>query len=326
MPTVAPYDFDEFVQHAGFVYDEPVIALVDGTVVFPVQGITHHVHGGLLSAEISQDKKSLLTGGEDGKVFRVTQNEVEPVSHRDGQWIDTLAAGPGKAVAYASGRTVWVMNDGTETEFQHPRAVEGVAFAPKGLRIACARYNGVTLHWCVGKAAPVELEWNGAHTGVVWSADGKYIVSTMAENALHGWRLDQKATGEGRHMRMTGYPAKPTSLSWSAKGKWLASSGANAAICWPFSGKDGPMGKSPKELVTRGDCLVTCVACHPVEPVVAIGYSDGMIMLGTIEDEREVLLRRPGKGKISTLCWDAAGKRLMFGSEEGEAGLVDITG
>ena len=80
----------------------------------------------------------------------------------------------------------------------------------------------------------------------------------MQENALHGWKL-----ADAKHMRMTGYPAKVKSLSWSAKGKWLASSGAPAAIVWPFQGKDGPMGKAPLELGTRGDTMVTCVACHP---------------------------------------------------------------
>ncbi|MGO8126994.1 hypothetical protein ACC728_39845, partial [Rhizobium ruizarguesonis] len=50
---------------------------------------------------------------------------------------------------------------------------------------------------------------------------------------------------EARHMRMTGDHSKVKSLSCSFKGKWLASSGAPAAIVWPFQGKDGPMGKAP---------------------------------------------------------------------------------
>ena len=124
--------------------------------------------------------------------------------------------------------------------------MEGIAFAPKGMRVACARYQGVSLHWVAGQAKPVDLHWDGAHTGVTFSPDGRYIVTTMVENALHGWRLDNVKTAEGTHMRMTGYPAKPKSLSWSRKGRFLASSGAQAAICWPFSGKQGPMGQAPQ--------------------------------------------------------------------------------
>ena len=214
--------------------------------------------------------------------MRVTVDGAELVTEQPRKWIDVVASGPNGSVGFASGRTVWVVTQDTLKQFDHERAVEGISFAPKGMRIACARYNGVSLHWVAGQAPPVDLPWDGAHTGVIWSPDGKYIVTTMAENALHGWRLDNKKPAEGAHMRMTGYPAKPKSLSWSSKGKWLASSGAQAAIFWPFAGKDGPMGKSPKELGTRGDSMVTQVACHPTEDVVAIGYADGMVMAAKI--------------------------------------------
>jgi WD40 repeat protein len=127
-------------------------------------------------------------------------------------------------------------------------------------------------------------------------------------------------------MRMTGYPAKVKSWSWSVKGKWLATSGAPAAIVWPFSGKDGPMGKAPKELGTRGDAMVTAVACHPAEEVVAVGYADGMILACRIGDQNEALLRRGGKGAITSIDWDRSGIRLAFGSETGDCGVVDISG
>jgi hypothetical protein len=41
-------------------------------------------------------------------------------------------------------------------------------------------------------------------------------------------------------MRMSGYPSKTRSFSWSGDGKWLATSGAEAAIIWPFESKEGP--------------------------------------------------------------------------------------
>ena len=327
MATVAPYDFDEHVELATFVDNAPAFALVDGAVHFPlaIEKIVQ-ANDGLLCAQPAPDGKSIVTGGEDGRVMRVSESSATLIAEQPRKWIDVVACGPNGAVGFASGRTAWVNTADTEKQFDHERAVEGIAFAPKGMRIACARYNGVSLHWMAGNAAPVNLHWDGAHTGIIFSPDGKFIVTTMAENALHGWRLDDKKTADGKHMRMTGYPAKPKSLSWSVKGKWLASSGAQAAICWPFSGKEGPMGKAPKELGTRGDSMVTQVACHPSEDVVAIGYADGMVMAVRIEDAGEALLRRPGKGSISSLGWDKGGTRLVFGSEEGEAGLIDVAG
>ncbi|TIW26158.1 MAG: WD40 repeat domain-containing protein, partial [Mesorhizobium sp.] len=95
--------------------------------------------------------------------------------------------------------------------------VEGLAFSPKGMRFGVARYNGATLHFPAADGKPVELDWAGAHTGITFSPDGAFLVTTMQENALHGWKL-----ADGKHMRMSGYPGKVKSLSWSAKGKWLA--------------------------------------------------------------------------------------------------------
>ncbi len=326
MPTIAPYDFGEHVELAAFVDDAPSFALADGTIRFPVNSdAVAEAHDGLLSATLSLDAKSIVSGGEDGRVVRTSADGLSTVvAVQERKWIDVVACGPNGAVGFASGRTAWTATADRIAEFPHERAVEGLAFAPKGMRLACARYNGVSLHWVAGQSSPVSLDWDGAHTGVTFSPDGKYVVTTMAENALHGWRLDGKG-GEGRHMQMRGYPAKPKSLSWSPKGKWLASSGAQAAICWPFSGRDGPMGKNPLELGTRGDSMAVEVAFHPAADVLAIGYADGMVMLVKADDSSEVLLRRPGKGAVSSLGWDRAGNRLAFGTEEGEAGVISIS-
>jgi hypothetical protein len=85
------------------------------------------------------------------------------------------------------------------------------------------------------------------------------------------------------------------------------------------------MGKAPAELGTRGDAMVTNVACHPAEEIVAIGYNDGMVLVARIADQKEVLLRRPGKGAITSMAWDSEGKRIVFGSDAGDCGVIDIS-
>jgi len=321
MPTLAPLDLDAHCLLAGFVADNAFFALADGSVHWLGDGRQAvAANDGMTSAAIAIDGRSLVTGGEDGRVCRVNvKGEVEEIAAIGRKWITALACGPQNAVAFASGRTMFAKSGKDLRQFEHQRSVEGVAFAPKGLRIAIARYNGVTLHWPETQSAPVELEWKGAHNSVTFSPDGRYVITAMQENALHGWRL-----ADGQHLRMSGYPAKVKSWSWAAKGYWLATSGAAAAIIWPFTGKDGPMGKAPLELGTRADALVTAVSCHPEEDVVAIGFNDGMILFVRFADQKEVLLRRPGKSAVCSLNWDAAGRRLAFGTEGGECGLIDI--
>ncbi len=324
MPTVAPFDLDGHCIAATFIEDVPVFALADG-VVHRLEGghKWSELHDGLLCADVSRDCKTLVTGGEDGRVLRVgTDWEPSEIADIGNKWITAVASGPGGVASFASGRTAYaVLGDGMVKEIAHPRTVEDVAFAPKGIRLAIARYNGATLHYPASSGRPAELEWAGAHTGIDFSPNGDFLITTMQENALHGWKLSN-----GRHMRMTGYPAKAKSWSWSTKGRWLATSGAPSAIVWPFTGKDGPMGKSPRELGTRGNSLVTAVCCHPEEEVVAVGYSDGMVLACRIADGNEVVLRRSGKSAISTMCWDKAGLRIAFGTESGDCGVIDISG
>ena len=321
MPTLARRDQGSHAEAVGFVGDEPAFAMADGRV--DLNGLRDVHEGGLLAAVLALDGSALVTGGEDGRVCAVAADGVREIASRSGKWIDVLAAGPAGSVGFASGRTAWLVDaKGAQSEFTCERAIEGLAFAPKGQRLLCARYGGVSLFFA-GNPKGAELLWDGAHTGVTVSPDGKYVVTTMQEPALHGWRLGGKGDP---HMRMTGYPSKVRSLAWSPGGRWLATSGASSAVCWPFAGK-GPQGQAPKQLGDRADRLVVRVACHPKADVVAIGYDDGMIMLVRMEDAGEVLLKRPGEGdgpEISALSFDRAGDRLAFGTAGGEAGVISL--
>lgn len=323
MATVQDLPFDAFVVEAAFLGQTAAFALGDGTVRL-VSGDAEtrtDVHAGaILAAAPSADGRRLVTGGDDGLVAATdAAGTTARIAERPRKWIDHVAAGSGDSVAFVTGRQVHVrFGDGRERSLDLPRAAGGVAFAPKGTRLAIARYDGVTLWWPATEAAPVGLEWKGAHLAATFSPDGRFVVTAMQDSALHGWRL-----ADGKDMRMSGYPSKPRSMSWSAKGRFLATSGANAAILWPFQAKDGPMGKPPLQLGAR-EVLATRVACHPRDEMLAVGYQDGMILAVRFADAEEALLRRPGGGPVSALAWDGPGRRLAFGTETGAAGIVDV--
>lgn len=325
MPSIAAYEFSDFVETACFLNDRPAFALADGTLRLPAGGekaLTLH-EGGLLSAVYDGFGRRLLSGGEDGRVVATADGEsAEELASIGRKWISAVAGGPNGAVGFASGRSAYVLAAKSPLkELPHPRTVEGLAFSPKGLRIATAHYDGASLFFPATDAEPTMLGWKGAHLDATFSPNGRFLVTAMQENALHGWRVE-----DGKHMRMTGYPSKVKDWSWSAKGKFLATSGAPAAILWPFSGKEGPMGKAPLELGTRGDSMVTAVACHPAEDMLAIGYADGMILAVRFADSKEALIRRGGASPVRTMAWDGKGRMLVFGAENGEAGVVDIAG
>jgi len=326
MPTLQPFPFGAFVVGAAFLDDRAAFALGDGTVRIvdgpAAEGVKVHT-GPILATARTLDGAALITGGDDGTVMQVTADgAVTERASYPGRWIDQVATGPQGAIALGAGkRAVVLLADGKHKSFEHARTVAGLAFAPKGFRLAVARYNGVSLWWINTDAPVTELTWNGAHMGVTFSPDGKYLISSMQENALHGWRLP-----EADHLRMTGYPAKPRSLSWSPRGRYLATSGSESAVVWPFLTKDGPQGKPPLQLANRGDPMVTRVAFHPREDVLAVGYRDGVVALAPIDGRRPQLLREGDDSPVSALLWDDRGRRLAFGTEAGAAGLIDLQG
>ena len=315
-------DAGAHVSAIAFLGDTAAFALGDGCVLLWNNGAEHRVEvhpgGSVLCAAC--DGKRLVTGGDDGRVA-VTgpDGSSKTFAETGGVWIDSLALHPSGGVAWSAGKHVTARDGkGREKSLTAPTSARGLAFAPKGYRLAIAHYNGVTLWFPNLETAPEPLEWKGSHLDVTWSPDGRFVVSTMQENALHGWRLQP----DRGHMKMSGYPSKTRSLSWSPDGKELATSGADAVIAWPFDSREGPMGKQPRELGVRS-AHVTQVAFHPRLPILAAGYEDGcMLLIRTIDGSE--LLARPAvrKSRITALSWDRTGRQLAFGCQDGAGGVL----
>ena len=277
------------------------------------------VHGGVILATVG-DGARIVSGGDDGKIVATTAaGEMRTLaSDPKDRWIDHVALAPDGAVAWSAGKSAFVQGKELR-EFEAPSTVGGLGFLPKGFRLAVAHYNGASL-WFPNapQAAPEKLEWKGSHLGVTVSPDGRFLVTTMQEPMLHGWRLADR-----KHMRMSGYAARVTSFGWTAGGEWLATSGAPQLILWPFQGKDGPMGKEPR-LLAPSEHRVGVVACHPKQGIVAAGYGDGMVLIVRIGDGAEILAKKPGDAPVTALGWSADGLLLAWGTESGEAGIVDL--
>jgi WD40 repeat protein len=278
------------------------------------------VHDGAILATAA-DGKRVASGGDDGKLAATnakgeTRTLAADAKHR---WIDHVALGRGGAVAWSAGKTAFVQGK-EQRELEVPSTVGGLAFLPKGFRLAVAHYNGATLWFPNATGAAAEkLEWKGSHLGATVSPDGRFLVTSLQEPMLHGWRL-----ADGKHMRMSGYATRVTSLAWTADGDWLVTSGATQLILWPFQGKDGPMGKEPR-LLAPSDHRVTTVAAHPGQAIVATGFDHGMILLIRVADGAEILARKPAAAPVTALGWSADGQLLAFGTEDGDAGMIDLS-
>lgn len=321
---VTPVSATAHVAACAWLKDAAAFALADGAVLLARGGETRasaaHPNAGILVA--ASDGERLVTGGDDGRIA-VTgpDGSTHTLAETGGAWVDALALHPSGAVAWSAGKRVTARDDkGRERTTDAPSSARGLAFAPKGYRLAMAHYGGATLWFPNLETRPELLDWKGSHLDVTWAPDGRFVVTSMQENALHGWRL----LPDRGNMRMSGYPAKTRSLSWSHDGRWLATSGADAVVIWPFDTKDGPMGKPPREAGVR-PARVGRVAFHPRSLVLATGYEDGCILLLRLTDAAEILVRHPVEGSaVTALAWDKGGRRLAFGCGDGQAGLLAL--
>ena len=309
---------------AHWIGGECWFALGDGSVLIaPREGEARRIsahEGAILCAAAHPDGRRLVTGGDDGRLSIVTADGAEQLADLR-KWVEHIAASAvSQAIVAGVGKQAVVFRDGKEAHrFDHASTVGGLALDAKGRRLAVSHYGGATLRYVLmADDKGAQLNWAGSHLAVTMSPDADYVITAMQENALHGWRLPEKID-----LRMDGYPAKTRSFSWDKRGRWLATSGAQSAIVWPFVGKLGPQGKAPLQPGER-EALVTAVAFHPSEETLAIGYADGAAIVVRFADQLGMELDEPGEGAVTALAWSGDGRRIAIGDEAGRGAIVDV--
>jgi len=292
-------------------------------------------HDGV-SLEIAADADAhgFISSGDDGRVYLVDPALAAPtllIEHK-GKWIDHVAAEASGHRAYTSGKMLYRLNeDGGEDAppYALPSSIGGLSFSPNGKRLAVTHYNGVHLFWTnAPDTEPECLEWKGSHLNSVWSPDSSFLLTAMQDCALHGWKLGPglKTCEPGNEMHMQGYESKPQSLAFTAKGKYLASSGAAQVVCWPFF-DGGPWNKQPLTLGGTESRIVTRVGPHPRDEMVAAGFDDGMIMLAPLDGRMEIMIYEPVAAKgaaVVGLTWNSEGDCLVAALENGQILLFTL--
>jgi len=319
------FDFQAYVTAALFDRaGRASFALGDGTVRFE-GGETVEAHdGAVLCACLPPKGEGVITGGDDGRLVLTAPAGARELASLPGRWLDAVAASPESGlIAFAAGRELGVRDTADPAfsrTFLHEKSVADLAFDPKGRRLAVATYGGVWLWYArIADQKPATLKWAGSHVTLAWSPDGRFVVSAMQENQLHGWRV-----ADEKNMRMGGYPAKVKSLAFMSKGTLLATSGANGAVVWPFAGATGPMGKQAAEIGYDEAALTTRIAAAPDRTWLAAGLDDGRVWAADVTGERLVPLKAEKGAAISALAMSPDATRVAWGDEDGAAGVAAI--
>lgn len=317
--------FDAQVTAAVFERDGAAFALGDGSVRFEDGSWSEAHDGAILCAVPHPSGEGVVTGGDDGRVIWHRKEAAGVLAtSANGQWIDSIdASAESKLIAFSHGRTVSVVDAadaGFRRDFTHERTVSGVAFDPKGRRIAAATYGGAALWFArIAQQKPTFLKWAGSHIGVIWSPDGGFVITAMQDNQLHGWRLK-----DAKDLRMGGYPSKVKSLAFLSKGSLLATAGAQGAVLWPFIGSNGPMGREATEIGYDESSIVARVASSVPHGRLAAGLEDGRVWAADPAGQGLNFIRAEKGAAITALALSPDAKRVAWADEDGEAGVADV--
>lgn len=280
--------------------------------------------GAILAMATDEKSSSVYTAGDDGKLIRVVNDGEPEALHENRKWVDTVAASARGHVAWTTGKTIHLLRKGADEpiDVTAPSSISGLAFSPDGKWLGAAVYGGALLVQLSDPSKTRMLGWQGSHLAIGFSPDGRFCVTAMLENALHVWRIDKP---EDKHGRMGGYPAKPLSFDWTADGRFLATTGADVLVMWPFTGSDGPIGQQAGVFAADVSVLSRTICARPRSMHMAIGYVDGSVML----HDRKAQQYRPladasDRGPVTGLTFNASGTRLGFIREGGEAGLIEL--
>ena len=235
------------------------------------------VHGGGILA-VASDGTRILTGGDDGKVVATnakgdSETLATDAKHR---WIDRVALGPDGAIAWSAGKQAFVRTaKGEIKSLDLPSSVGGLAFAPKGLRLAIAHYGGVTLWFPerTGRARDARLE------GLAPRRRCSARTASSSSPPCRSRRCTAGGWWTRKDMRMSGYSAQGA-LDGLDGGRQVARDrrAPSSSSSGRSPRKDGPMGKQPR-MVAPYDKRAVAVACHPKQEIVAAGFEDGLVML-----------------------------------------------
>ena len=318
-------EYDAQITAIVFDTEGAIFALGDGSVRFEDGAFSAAHDGAILCAVTHPSGNGVITGGDDGRLIwhRRADAGVLATSAK-GQWIDAVdASAESGLIAFSAGKTLTVLDAkdaGFRRDFQHERTVSGVAFEPKGRRIATSTYGGAALWFArIAEQKPTFLKWAGSHTAVTFSPDGAFVVTAMQDSQLHGWRLkDQK------NMRMGGYPSKVRAFSFLSNGQLLATSGAQGAVLWPFVGANGPMGREATEIGFDETSMVQWVAASDRHGRVTAGLNDGRVWVADPAGQGLDRIKAEKGAPIVALAFDAAATRLAWADEDGQAGIADL--
>lgn len=197
----------------------------------------------------------------------------------------------------------------------HP--VARLAISADGARIACWGPGQVTI-LRGDLTAQVQVAVEGSALTLAFSPDGRWLAGGCAEKAL--FLVDLAAA---KADRIVDFPDAVKTAAFCAASNALIASGAYRVVGW--QGPDLPFGEHGGTALSTGRpglIPVEVLAPQPGRALCAVGYANGLVVLGRI-GERDELMLAEGQGKpVTALAWTQDGAHLAIGGADGSVAIA----
>ncbi len=238
--------------------------------------------GGVLA--LAFGRQQLASGGQDGqaRLWDLRTGTATAALPGGSGWVSQLQWTPdGKRLATAAGKSVRLWNEqGTAVQqWTASAGINGLAFNAVGGLLAASAGAEMLLWRAYDGGLDRTLKWVSTLINAHWSPDGRVLAAGSIDKSVHFWRA-----GAWLDSKMGGYARKPQALAWSADSKFLATTGEDAIIVWPFAGK-GPEGSKPLQLLHHLRAPEV-LAAHPKKSLLLSGSPDKTLVLWDLKSDQ----------------------------------------
>lgn len=261
----------------------------------------------------------LASGGQDGavKLWDATAGQHIASTTLGSAWVEHVAWRPGMpgaapTLAAAAGRDLVVLNGDASVRHRFkpaPKTLSALAWHPQGGAVAAAYFGGVCLWDADDFVVQKEFPYNNGIHALVWSPDGRWLVSGNQDPSVHLW-IPETDT----ELHMSGYEGKVKFLSFDHTSRWLATSGGRDACVWDCAG-EGPEGREPAML--SHDAPVVAVRFQNAHGLLATGAQDGVVQLWSPERPQPLRATVKMPTPATKLAWSPDDQYLAIGTERG---------
>jgi WD40 repeat protein len=226
------------------------------------------------SVAVSPDDRRIACGGEDKTIIiwdvESKQKVFDPLMKHTG-WVFSVCFSPdGKRVASGSvDKTVvvWDVETGTVlTTLEGPRhSVLSVAFSPDGLKLASGSADRTIRVWRTDTTELI-LEINARSRRILWSHDGKQLVSSSNEDVIF-W---DASTGH-----QVGQPCDGHDIAISSDGSFIATADSGLTLHLLSTESHQQIGQT----LRHPDPVLHCIAISPNGAFLATaGYNQKLFL------------------------------------------------